>query len=883
MLTRRPIVIVACCVLAGFHLSAMLAPNLAWLAAIGLILALPLCTISGWCSQRQAVLYSLLLLSSVFYYQLRTQNDKSLLSAPFGNNDIAQQVDGKWEGVIITPPTQDGDRLQFQLRVTGWQRTNEHEMEQIRVTVLVQVKLSDVREREIVRKWKRGEQVCVQGKLIRPNDADNFGGFSYRDYLQTLRIYWILKLSNITQIQFKNTLSTVSYYEPLVQWHRLLAYVDKTRNLLARVLLQLYEQPHSGYIIGLVLGIREDIDPDIYDQFSQLGLTHTLAISGLHVGVLVAALLAFFRMLRMTREVSISIVLGFIPLYVLLTGASAPIVRAGIMALLALYGAKWGWLKDGLHTLAAVFIFMVLWEPKYVLQAGFQLSFAVTAGLIRFVPQTMQMLSFLPRSLATIVSVIFVAQAVSLPLTVYYFNQFSLLSFAANFAIVPLVSIGVLPISSISLLIGAAYNSAARPFAWFVERMNEFTFHIVSWLTNVEGTTLFWPTPPLWWILVYYVALTLLITAIRRWVEVKRLGQARLGTWDCSDCNDTQPLEFVPLHMEMPRFIGLAVLVVTVIFGGVLYYGYQFGRSIDATVSFIDVGQGDSILIKTSTGNHMLIDGGGTVNFRKPGGRWRERRVPFEVGKKVVVPLLKQRGVHRLDAVLLTHADQDHAGGLQAVMKHIPVRKFIMNGTWKASTSINALYRTVIEKEIPIQKWETGQRWKLDEWSFLQVLFPYRSTSNTDAFALSLQGNQNKASLVVKLTLTHPVSRKRAVFMLTGDLEADGEQLMLQQHERYSPQQSYPIDVLKVAHHGSKTSTTLAWLHVWKPQAGVISVGKNNRYGHPHPNVLNNLHDAGVLVLRTDRDGEIQFKLTASGLKVRTKRNRGIYNVQAAK
>lgn len=871
MLTQRPIVVAACCLLAGFHFSAALDPKSAWLAAIGLALVLPWCTINGGCSRKQALLYALLLLSSVLYYQLRASHDNRALSEWFGNDeDINQQVKGQWEGIIITPPVRDGDRLQFQLAATGWHNTNKQSMEPFRATVLVHVKLSNMQELKVVHTWKRGARVLIQGQLTRPSDTGNFGGFSYRDYLHTLRIYWLLKVSNITDVHFKQKLSTGSDNEWLTQWNQLLSYLDGIRDRSARVLLQLYNAPHGGYILGLVLGIDEVMDPDTYQQFSQLGLTHLLAISGLHVGVLIAALFACFRMLRLTKEVSISITLAFIPLYVLWTGASASVIRASLMAALALYGAKRGWLKDGLHLLAAVFMIMVLWEPKYVLQAGFQLSFAVTAGLILFVPQAMQMLSFLPRSWASMLSVTFIAQAVSLPLTVYYFNQFSLLSLAANFVLVPLVSLGVLPLSSISLLVGAIYVPAAQPFALLVTWLNDVTFHIVGWLARIEGVTILWPTPPLWWIAVYYAALTLFITVLRRWLELKRISQPGRRILNSEH---TQPLEYVPLSMETPRFRGWAVLAAAVLFGGVLCHGYQFGRSIDPMISFIDVGQGDSILITTSTGKHMLIDGGGTINFHRPKDRWRERKVPFEIGEKVVVPLLKQRGVHQLDAVLLTHADQDHAGGLQAVLKHIPVKQFIMNGTWKAGASMNALYQIAIEKEVPIRKWAAGQRWELDEWSSLHVLFPYDSpTLNAEDSALRLQHNQNQSSLVIELTFTHPISKERAVFMLTGDLEADGEQLMLQQHEQSARQSSYAIDVLKIAHHGSKTSTTPAWLHVWKPRVGVISVGRNNRYGHPHPQVLSTLHHAALPILRTDRDGEIQFKLTTNGLQVRTKR-----------
>lgn len=868
MLARRPLVAAACIVAAGFHLSAVLSSVEAWAAALGMTLLLPICVIGGKCSRMQAIVYALLLLFAVLYYQWTVKDGGSVWSEWEVHYlvDQEQELNGEWEGIILSHPEIDGDRMQFQLEATGWRTPEMSRMDRVREMLLVQVKLTSKQELKLVNDWRRGQLVRIQGKLDVPGDAGNFGGFSYRDYLRTMHIHSLLKVSGMQHMQLHSALGTSSIYEPIVLWNRMLAYVDQGRDRLANILQHIYVQPHIGYMQGLVLGSREDMDPDIYQKFSQLGLTHVLAISGLHVGVLIGALLSFFRLLRITKETSMSITMGFIPMYVLMTGASASVIRAGMMALLALYGAKKGWLKDGLHLLAAAFLLMVLWDPRYVLQVGFQLSFVVTAGLILFVPQVMNMLGSLPRTISSAISVTLVAQAVSLPLTVYYFNQFSLLSFLANFAIVPCISLIVLPLGSISLLIASVYEPLAKPVVWLVERLNEFTFQLVHWLAQVEGATIIWPTPPLWWIVLYYVIFAMALDAVRRWSATRQIYR-RGNSATVHHEDDTQPLDFIEIPIRGGSYQGISAFAAVFIFGFMVVQGYTWSRFDDTTVSFIDVGQGDSILISTATGKHMLIDGGGTVNFRKPDDRWRERRVPFEVGEKVVVPLLKQRGIRELDAVLLTHADQDHAGGLQAVLKHIPVKQFIMNGTWKSSVFMNSLYDTAIDKGIPIRKWEAGQRWKLDEWSALEVLYPYPSSDSS----LYLEDNQNEASLVVQVTLTHPTSGKQAVFMLTGDLEADGERQMLQ-YTAGRPSKS--IDVLKVAHHGSKTSTTPEWIEQWKPEIGIISAGRNNRYGHPHPKVLDTLRNAKIPVKRTDIEGEIQFKLTSGGLKVRAKRDR---------
>lgn len=185
-----------------------------------------------------------------------------------------------------------------------------------------------------------------------------------------------------------------------------------------------------------------------------------------------------------------------------------------------------------------------------------------------------------------------------------------------------------------------------------------------------------------------------LCLVLASWRRTAEGGSSSLRSREATEDGDTQPLgSFVEVRPSSPGIRRIGFVLASVPLVAVLVWGYGDGLGRDALVSFIDVGQGDSILIRTASGKHVLVDGGGTATFRRPGDQWRERRVPFEIGGKVIVPLLKQRGVRQLDAVMLTHADQDHAGGLLAVLRHMPVSRFITNGTWKSSATMTALYR----------------------------------------------------------------------------------------------------------------------------------------------------------------------------------------------
>ncbi|CAH8769649.1 ComEC/Rec2 family competence protein [Paenibacillus dendritiformis] len=866
MLSRRPIVAVAVCFVIGIHAAAALSAVHAVLAVAGLLLLLPLGWARRWCSGRQAALYGAVLLCSASLYIATEHRNTSRWTPP---DDASQPAaEGSWDGYILSPPERDGDRVQFQFRAVSWQRDEGAGPEPVDEKLLVQIRLSAPSELDAVERWERGQAMRLHGLLSAPGDASNFGAFSYRAYLRPQRIHWILQVAGAEQAAITDDLRRNGYQRAEQAVNQALARVDRVRGALLELMERLYKQPHSGYMQGLVLGSRTELDPDTYRQFSELGLTHVLAISGLHVGVFAGALLGLLRLLRLSKEKGLWVVQCCLPGYMLLTGAAPSVIRAGLMSMIALYCLRKGWLKDGLHILALVLVAMLLWDPYYALQIGFQLSFAVTAGLIIGVPRVVQLLPAWPLWLSSSAAVTLVAQAVSFPLTVYYFHQFSLLSFAANFLLVPFISLGVLPAGTLSLLAGLLYEPAARPLAWIVAQMNELTFRIVEWLAAIEGTSLIWPQLPLWWIGAYYGSLCLVFAAWRRTAEGGRASlRSRMGT---AEEGDTQPLgSFVEVRSSPRgiRHIGSVLAAVPLVV--LLAWGYGDGLGRDALVSFIDVGQGDGILIRTASGKHVLVDGGGTVNFRRPGDRWRERRVPFEIGEKVIVPLLKQRGVRRLDAVVLTHADQDHAGGLLAVLRHMPVSRFITNGTWKSSATMTALYRTALEKRIPISGGQAGNSWMVDEWTRIDVLYPM---PDSDAILLPEEENQNRASLVLLLTLTHPRSKAQATMLLTGDVEADGERRMLAGAAGQG--RLPPVDVYKVAHHGSRTSSTPEWVEAIRPAAGVISLGPNNRYGHPHPNVLATLARAQVPVLRTDWDGEIQFRLTAQGLKVRTKRDR---------
>lgn len=266
----------------------------------------------------------------------------------------------------------------------------------------------------------------------------------------------------------------------------------------------------------------------------------------------------------------------------------------------------------------------------------------------------------------------------------------------------------------------------------------------------------------------------------------------------------------------------------------------------------------------------------------------------------MVVPLLKKRGIHQLDAVIVTHADQDHAGGLQAVLEQIPVKHFMFNGTTSGKENFDKLLNTAMERKIPLYAIQQGMTYKADKETSLRFIAPDLAHMDVhDPGNMPVSEHQNHDSVVFLLDMAG------TSMLFTGDMDAAAEQDLLYmiqdgslaaqfkqkgadigvtkgvvqrgltgllpENSNIAPPASVSIDVLKVAHHGSKTSSTEAWLQYWNAKTAVISSGVNNTYGHPNPGVMERLEATGSEIYRTDQMGEVQMKVKDGKIDIRYK------------
>ncbi|WP_409341394.1 DNA internalization-related competence protein ComEC/Rec2 [Paenibacillus sp. MBLB4367] len=846
----RPVVVYAWAWVIGYAAAVKLPlgqlnPERTFIAAAALLAALIVFRLP-W---RHAAYVIPLALTACCYYQWTDRLNVSELLPDNAAIDFNEGLPVQMRGRIASVVSIDGDKVSFVLNVSGILTEGEEAEWAVSEKVQITVRLLERDEVAMANAWGRGDDVMLSGELKLPSSARNFGGFDYRNYLRTQRIHTIVSIKGTEQVHVTGSKA--------MDWLAVLRMNDRIRSGLGETAGRLFPGEQGGYMKSLLIGLRVDMDPYEFQQFSRLGLTHLLAISGLHVAVFVAVILWIARAAGVTRETGLLIALWLIPFYVLLTGGSPSVIRAGLMAMLALYAARRQWLKDGLHLVCIVGWGMLVLNPYYLVDVGFQLSFLVTLGLIAAVPPVSSLLPFRSSMVNSTVAVTIVSQAVSFPLSVYYFNQFSLVSWIANMALVPLVSFVVTPLGSAALLAGELSIAVGKWLAWPVVKLNGITSWVVDLLDRFTLFHLIWPTPSLGWIAGWYGSAGLLLAALIRRGRAQKLLHANLLLDNPQGWRHKAAIPFYAL---------LSALL--------LIYGYSPDR-LERTgiVSFLDVGQGDAIWIHTPDDRNVLIDGGGTVTFRKKGEEWKERAEPFDVGNKLLVPLLKKRGVHRIDTLIITHLDADHIGGLQAVLEQIPVKQMVYNGTYKRGAGTAKLFQTALDKQIPLMSANRGDRLQLDGNTDIQFLYP-AATSETEVIE---ESKQNNVSLVFMLKMNG------FRFLMTGDMEKPEEEelLMLEREDETVPLaaskdaqledgDASKVDVLKVAHHGSKTSTTEEWLSLWKPSIAVISVGVSNIYRHPAAEVVDRIASHEAKLFRTDKNGEVQMRMKGDVLQVMT-------------
>ncbi|AIE60810.1 DNA internalization-related competence protein ComEC/Rec2 [Bacillus methanolicus] len=628
-----------------------------------------------------------------------------------------------------------------------------------------------------------GKQCLAVGKLEKPALPRNKNAFNYRKYLNREGIHWVLKIDDI---HFQTCKPQSSFLISLrILRQNGISYIER------------YFPDNAAQVsAALIFGERNLYEPEILKTYEKIGIVHLLAISGLQVSLLSGMIFIFGLRIGITKERMQNALLIVLPVYGILTGASPSVIRAVIMTILVLISLKFTF-KHRLSPIDAVSIALMCYtffNPFVIYNAGFQLSFTVSYCLI------LSASSILPRFKSHILALLattLISQLSSLPIVLFHFYEISIISLLANLFFVPLYSFVFTPAALISFMIHFISPKLAAPLVNFFDSLVTFSNGIAHILSEFPYATVTLGRPHLIVLLLYVITLLLFFYL---WEKKKVLIR----------------IFWIP--------------VVSMIIQGMLHYISPYGE-----VTFIDVGQGDSILIRLPHGQGtFLIDTGGTIRFEKE--KWQERKKDFEVGKNVVVPFLKSKGITTIDKLILTHGDQDHIGGAHALLEEMNVKEILLPLIAEKSELERKIIKKADEKNIPVKFAKGQEGWKSGN-SLFQILLPVEKQVL----------DRNNGSIVILAKIGG------LKWLLTGDLEKEGEEVLVNNYKHTA------IDVIKVGHHGSKSSTSDELLRHFSPKGAIISAGENNRYGHPHKEVLHRLEKYKIKIFRTDQQGAVTY------------------------
>jgi competence protein ComEC len=670
--------------------------------------------------------------------------------------------------------------------------------------------------------YKYGDVLLVRGKLETP---PQLGDFDYKGYLENQGIYSTMLYPEIELLETGQGLAP-------------LKWVYSLRNSLSQSLARVIPEPQASLAQGVVLGIRYNIPQSIKDDFAHTGTAHLLAISGLHLSILAGILLSIgVRLFGKRRYTYIWLALGVIWLYAIITGLNPPVVRGAIMASLFLSAELLGRQRTAITSLAFAAAVMVGINPPILWDAAFQLSFLGMAGLIFIAPPLMRLGRKINEvttgeegvgaSLANIVtdsfSVTLAATIAVWPVVAHYFGIVSLVGPLATFLALPALP-ALIVLGALSGLVGLAFLPIAQGIGWLAWLFASYMLLIVRGLASPDISTAEVSAVGTPLIVSYYAVL-----AVAIWLVGNRRLLPQVADWLKEGATrSTDLVSRLPLKWVVPPLLVLAVLAST---------AAATMPDDKLRVSFLDVGQGEAILIQKGS-QQVLVDGGPSP-----------QALALELGERM--PFWDRT----IELVVLSHPHADHLTGLVDTIQRYRVERVLYPESDYDSPLCQQWLELIGEKDIEGTIAQAGQEINLGDGLKIAVLnppIPPLSDTGSDA---------NNNSVVLNLYAG------RVSFLLTGDIEQEAEFELIARGDDLSG------TVLKVGHSGSKTSTTAEFLAEVSPAAAVISVGKDNRFGHPGGEVIGRLEErlGTENIYRTDEQGTIEFITDGERLWVRTK------------
>ncbi|MBI5207367.1 MAG: DNA internalization-related competence protein ComEC/Rec2 [Candidatus Firestonebacteria bacterium] len=542
--------------------------------------------------------------------------------------------------------------------------------------------------------------------------------------------------------------------------------------------------PYDSIFLGIMLGEKEELSSDIFELLQKGGIAHIISVSGLHIGILSFILYLLFSPLPVSPGFKSILNIVLIISYTILTGASDLSIRAaGLVSIFHITGL-FKRNTEIVNYLWLALLITLLISPLSLFSAGLILSYAVTFCLICFTPIFENYFSKLPHTIRMPLSGSLAAQIGALPLTVYYFYTFSIGALFINLIILPLVGI-IMPLGFAFIVSTFIFPQAASILAEVICFLINLTVKITSFFISIPGSYFFIPTPPVIIIISYFI---FILCFLYKSSFMKKFG-------------------LFQILLVLNFYIWKSVLT---------YNGWLM------KINFIDVGQGDAIFTVLPGNKNILVDTG-----------------PISGGNEVE-NYLRNNGVWKIDTLIITHADLDHAGGLIRIIKHFSIDNIYFNLSYAKTLNDTekGLKISLASKYNDIKSAYRGDKIPLSPYVSCLVINPPKDSNFTFS-------NDN--------SLSQQIWYKNFSLIFTGDMGYRPEKQILNSCI------IKPATVLKVSHHGSKSSTSRAFLLAIQPDVAVISAGINNKFGHPNTDTLEKLKQLRSKIYRTDQNGMISI------------------------
>lgn len=669
------------------------------------------------------------------------------------------------------------------------------------------------------------DQIIFSTRLRKPRNFGNPGGFNYVRWLAFQKIYvtgYVSKKQGLVRLG-----------KPYRQsWLR---KIDSFRHKFRETINASALPPANYFLRAVLLGERGVIPEEINETFARTGTAHILAISGLHIGIVAVLSYRLFRwffsrseyLLLAINVPKFSAFLSLFPIffYSLIAGMGVSVQRALIMAGAYIIALLLNREKNLYQTIALAAFLILVFNPPALFEVSFQLSFVSVLGIVFFAPKLLSFFVFpknslsekttapwwekLKQQLLMVTVATLSATLTTSPLTARYFHMISFSGVIANLLIVPLVGFLVVVIGLAGIFFTFFSPVIAGGLFSIAGFLANLSIKLTNLISNLPIAALLVPPPSIATVFFFY----LFIFSFFWW---KLYHQAKLIF-----------------------FVSLGGLLITS-----FYYPCRNLFSQKLKVVFIDVGQGDSTLVCFPGGKTMLIDGGGFPNQ------------DFDTGKNIVAPLLLNQGVRRIDFLVLTHPHPDHYRGLKFIAKNFSIGEYWSNGDEVEEPPFRDLQKILVKRKIKTKVLNYNHPPILiDRGIKIEILYPPPHSGKTKRVTDSLLNNN---SLVMR------IGYKNIHFLFCGDIEKNAEEKILARKRELSSQ------VIKVAHHGSLTSSSFAFVDKVNPQIAICSVGFNNLFKLPHPQVIQRFQSRGCKIFQTDQVGAIFITTNGNNLAVKT-------------